>query len=642
MTSAAGATTGARLEKFAMLALWGLAVAACLLGCFAKPPESVVGDRAGQLFDLVRVICTTGLVLTLLLGPGIALRAFARRPEISLGFLPLPGLALLVLTGGLTWALADSVGAQATSLAVLAPVLAVLGAGLFLADEPEGLLAPEERRALLIVGSLLGLAISRALWSLGPDGELFAGQISRTLEVGSRPDSRIPFHVVQLVANGTAPYSELGSSYFSPYNFSSRGPLAGIAETPLVLLGGGRPPTTMPDQGWSPFDAQGFMAFRLAAMAFSATAFLSLWTLTRRLAGARAAQLAVLLAATAPVLLHEVWYTWPKLLAASFVLLAAVSLIDGRPLRAGALVGLGYLMHPMALLSAPALLLIALWPLVGAKLKRPRLEQAFLLLLGIGAFALLWKLVNGDHYQQDGFLTYITEAGPQIKASPWGDPGAWFSHRAESLGNTVVPMMLAGFHGDNPSINVFGGSSTTVIHVFFQYWNTLPFGVAILFFPLLLLSLWRAWRRWKWPVTVGIVIPFLTFLVYWGSYTTGMLPEGMQTWVLSLFAAVAVQQAATGFPWLRSTPVRVLLTLRTVEVLAAATIPTVITRDELLSAQYDLTDVAAVIGIFGFWACLAALVWFERPASVDESPERSARATKPARLSAAASALGSE
>jgi hypothetical protein len=346
-------------------------------------------------------------------------------------------------------------------------------------------------------------------------------------------------------------------------------------------------------------------------MAFSCTALLSLWTLTRRLAGTRAAQLAVLLAATTPFLLHEAWFTWPKLLAASFALLAAVSLIDERPLRAGLLVGVGYLMHPAALLAVPALALIALWPLTGAELRRPRLKPALLLLFGVGIFMVFWRVVNGDHYQQDGFFTYLTEAGPGIDGSPWGEPGAWLSHRLESVGNTLVPMMLALFHGDNPSINFFGGSSPAVIHVFFQSWNTLPFGIGIVFFPLALLSLWRAWRLWKWPVSVAVAVPFLTFAVYWGSYTTGLLPEGLQTWILILFVVIAVQQRQAAFSWLRSTPIRALLSLRALELLAVAVVPTLATRSQLVTVEYDLVDSAALLGMLGFCAALAALIWLE-------------------------------
>lgn len=613
-------TAGARRERAAVLVLWGLAAAACVLGVLAKPPTVMPGGLRAQVLDLLRVLCTTALVLVVVLGPGVVLRSLLGRREVGLGFLPLPGIVLLICVGGLAWVLAKPVGAHVVSFAVLTPVLAGLLYGALRAG-PEGMLEPGERRALLTVGCLLGLAIARALWSLGPEGELFAGGISRTLEVGSRPDSRIPFHVVQLVANGTAPYSELGSSYFSPYNFSSRGPLAGIASAPLVLMAGGTPPTGLPDGiSWTPFDPQGFMAFRLAMMTLSSTALLSLWTLTRRLAGARAAQFAVLLAATTPFLLHETWFTWPKMLAASMALLTAVLLIERRPLSAGLVLGFGYLMHPVALLSLPALLLLALWPLAGAQLKRPQVKQALWLLFGVGVFVLLWRLVNGSNFRQDDFLIYLTEAGPGIQASPWADPATWGADRLESIGNTLVPMLLALAHGDNPSINFFGGTSPPIIHIFFQYWNTLPFGVGIVFFPLLLLSLWRAFVRWKWAVFVAVVVPFVTFAVYWGSYTTGMLPEGLQTWVITLFAVVAVQQRQAAFAWLRSTPIRVVLTLRVVEMLAVVLVPTLATRSELVSAQYNLVDTAALLGVAGFCACLGALVWRSDPSRTAKVP----------------------
>lgn len=601
-----------------MFFVWFLAVLACVLGAVATPPAEYNGGLARQALDLIRVVCTTALALVLLLGPGIVLRLTFPARSIPLGFLPLPGIALLVCAGGLVWVLADSVGAHAASLAVLGPILATLPFGLMQGGPPGGTLDAGERRALLIVGGLLGFAIGRALWSVGPEGELFAGTISRTLEVGSRPDSRISFHVVQLVANGTAPYSELGASYFAPYDFSSRGPLAGIASAPVVLLAGGRPPTAMPDQPWAPFDPQGFMAFRLMMMAFSTSALLSLWTLVRRLAGEGAARFALLLAATAPVLVHETWFTWPKLLAASFVFLAAICLIDGRALRAGLLVGVGYLMHPVALLSMPALALMALWPLHGADWRRPQVRQAILLLLGVAVFFVFWRVVNGDHYTQDGFFNYLTEAGPGVHTPPWSDPLSWAGHRLESLGNTLVPLLLPLGYGDSPQINVFGGTSPAVIHYFFQYWNTLPFGVAIVFFPLLLLSLWRAWRQWKWAVTITVGIPLLAFTVYWGSYLTGMLPEGLQTWVLTLFAVVAIQQRRAGFAWLRSAPIRAVLALRALEVLIMATIPVVTTQALLVSEQYELVDVA---GLFAMTVCalgLAALVWSASATALSE------------------------
>lgn len=605
-----------------MLGLWSLAVFACVLGLIARPTEAQE-SLGQQLLDVVRIVSTTALSLVLVLGPGIVLRDLSGRRNVPLGFLPLPGIALLIAIGSCAWLLAGTFGSAKACFVCAAPLLALLFLGLMKAS-PKGMLEPGERSAMLIVGCLLGLAIARAFWFFGPEGELFAGMVSRTLEVGGRSDSRIPFHVAQLVAHGTHPYSALGTSYFAPYNFSSRGPLAGIASAPIVLLAGGRPPAEIPEAAWKPFDPSGFMAFRLAMTTLSCTALLSLWTLVRTVSTERAARFAVLLAATTPFLLHEAWFTWPKPLTASFVLLATVCLLGNRAAAAGVLVGVAYLMHPSALLAVPALSLLALWPLRGRDWRRPRIGYLLGLLLPVAAAVLFWKVVNGPHYIQDSFYSYLTEAGPGVHAAPWADPGTWIVHRLKSLELTVVPMTLALTQAGNPSINVFGGSSPFVIHFFFQYWNTLPFGVGIAFFPLLLVSLWRAWQRWRWPVLLAVVLPFVIFLVYWGSYTSGLLPEGLQTWVLMVLAVVAVQQAAAGFPWLRSRLARAILSLRALELLVVAVAPTWATHGELISAQYPLTDSLALIGCLAFCGGLAALVWLAEPGPAAESEEEKA------------------
>lgn len=596
-----------------MLSLLALAALACVLGLLAQPAAGPHEGGATQALDLLRAVATAALVVTLLLGPGIAWRALGPgRAGVGLAFLPLPGLGLLIVTGGLAWALAGAVDPRLTCVALLAPVLGLL-LGCLLAAGPGELLDPAERRCLLIAGGVLGFALARALWSLGPEGELYAGTVSRTLTVGDRSDSRIPFIIPQLVANDAGPYSELARTFFFPYDFSSRGPLPGLGSTPVVLLAGGRPPASFAEQPWAPFDAQGFMAYRIAMMAFACTAFVSLWDLTRRLAGGAAARFALLLAAMTPFLLHEVWFTWPKLLAASFVLLAGICVIDGRPLRGGLLAGLGYLMHPVALISLPALALLALWPLRGAVWKRPRFGYLVGFGAGLAVFLIAWRLVNGDHYTQSGFADYLTQAGFDFDPSI----GAWLVFRAESVVNTLVPLALPLFSGGNVSINVVGGSSPAAIHFFFQYWNTLPFGFAIVFVPLLLLSLWRAGRRWPWPIAATVVIPLAAFAVYWGASSTGMMREGLQAWALTLIAVVACQQATTGFPWLRSRPTRALLSLRAAELLAVALGPALATGHHVLvSDAYALTDTLALLAMVGAAAAFAALIW-SAPAEPD-------------------------
>lgn len=207
-------------ERAAMLGLLAAAALACLLGVASPPPESSHATFGRELVDLVRVASTAALAVTLLLGPGILWRALSER-EIGLGFLPLPGFALLIATGALAWLLADALEPRLACFAVLAPVLGLLLGGL-LGVGPDDLLAPEEQRALFLVSLALGLAISRSLWSLGPIAELYEGSISRTLVPEGRPDSRTSFLVTALVANGEPPTDRSAA----PSSFPTTSPVA--------------------------------------------------------------------------------------------------------------------------------------------------------------------------------------------------------------------------------------------------------------------------------------------------------------------------------------------------------------------------------------------------------------------------------
>lgn len=379
-----------------------------------------------------------------------------------------------------------------------------------------------------------------------------------------------------------------------------------MASAPIVLMTGGRPPLGAPDQPWQPFDAQGFMAFRIAMIVFSCTALLSLWELVRRIGGAPAARFALLLGVSTPFLYADLWFTWPKLLAASFVLLAGLCVIERQPFRAGLLLGVGYLMHPSALIGGLAVGLLALWPLAGARLLRPRISGALLLVAGTAVSVLAWRLFNGSHFIQDSFIEYVTQAYPHYHASV----GQWIEFRLATLGNTLVPGFLPLFHSDSVSINAPFATSPGVVHFFFQPWTGVPFGLGILFFPLLLVSLWRAGRRWPWPIAATVVLPLLAFAIYWGASITGLLREGMQAWVLTLIAVVALQQAAAGFPWLRSLPIRAILTLRAVEVLALAVGATLGTWDfNPIRALFKFNDAVAVLLILFFSLLLIRTVW---------------------------------
>ena len=592
-----------------MLALLAGAALACLLGLAKPATEATHTALNREALDLVRVLLTTCLAVTLVMGPGIAMRVLLDRP-IRLAFLPLFGIGVMVVAGCLAWSLHGVLATEIACLAVAAPVLGLM-LGVLLTAGPEDLLTGEERRTLLLLGIPVGLAIARSLWSLGPIGELDAGLIARNLWTEGRPDSHIPFVVTQMVAHGTAPYGAEGYDLFLPYLFSSRGPIAGIASAPVVLLTGGRPVLGVPNQHWEPFDAQGFMAYRIVMITMSATALLTMWELVRKLAGPRAARLALLLGIGTPFVFAELTFTWPKLLAASFILLAALWLIERKPLRAGLAIGVGYLFHPGALLGYSALGLLALWPLRGAKPKRPRVGSLLLMGAGTAVFVVAWTIANSPH-SQSGFLEYFTQAAPNYHPSVW----EWTTFRLTSLADTLVPLYLPIFQDHNVSINTLAGTSPGVSHFFFQYWTGVPFGFAILFFPILLVSLWRFAKRWTWPFFAVVVIPFVFFWIYWGNGTSGFLREGMQAWVLAVIAVIAVEQAASHFSWMRSRAIRAILVLRAFEVFALAVGATLGTRgpnpisvDAYFS--YALNDAFACTAIVFFSGLMMFAIWRE-------------------------------
>ena len=339
--------------------------------------------------------------------------------------------------------------------------------------------------------------------------------------------------------------------------------------------------------------------------------------LARRIGGLRAARLAIMLGAATPFLLDELVFAWPKLLAAAFVLLAGLEIVERRPLRSGLLGGIGYLMHPSALLGLAGVGLLALWPLRRANWRRPDIRAAALLAAGVAVSVIAWRLFSGPHFNQNSFLEYFSEAGSNAHPSA----GAWIDYRLGSLGNTLVPLMLPLFYASNHSINVFGGQSPPVIHFFFQYWAGVPFGLAFIFFPLLLISLWRAAQRWPWPFLAVVVAPLALFTVDWGSSVAGMLREGMQWWALTLLAVVALQQAAAGFPWLRSKPIRAILSLRALEALAALVGMTLGTNGfQLIGGQYRLNHVAAVALMLTCSLGMASAIG-EPPPTASKCPE---------------------
>lgn len=584
------------------------AIAVVSLAVFARP----LGEQASPAGACVRTFLVVVLTTAVLVGPGLALRFYVSRlAGASVGWLILPGGALLAATGLLAWVLAaHGVPAALTSRVVLIPLtIALLGLAIGSLWR-RGSLETGDATAFTIVLFLLLVGVGRDLYSVGVVGELYGGLVSRTYEATIIPDSRISYHTVQLVANGAPPYGKFAHSLLAPYNFSSRGPLPGLAAAPIVLSSGAQVPAVLPDQPWAPFDQQGFAAYRLAMETFAVFALLSLYSLMRVVSSTRTALFALVLAATTPFVVHEVYFTWPKLATAGMLLLSAEQVLRRRPLRAGLLVGLAYLLHPSGLFWLPALLILEVlwvWREEPSRRLRAIVWVVGLTLAGSVVVVAGWQLVNlghtsGGHRGQGSFLEYPLEAA-QRRATGFRD---WADWRLQTLSDTLIPFHQFLTDSTQPYTLPPGQPARAAVRLGLGYWGTLPLGGGILFYPLLLFGLARAAIRYPF-LTVGcIVLPFLAFVLYWGSVNLGLLQQGMHAWVLGTLAMYALVRS--GSRWWPLRLERCILTLRVPEVGFMILFPAVWTQRTLISPSYRITDTVALaamaVGLGGLMWCL--------------------------------------
>lgn len=651
MTSSLGGAwfRSAPSKRAALRAIAVFALADLALGAVTPAsPHSVANTDSLSVATSAGWVLRLGLAsagaLCFVLGPGFALRRFVAPGSLlnNLAFVWVPGALYLAAVGTSAWLLAFAVDPQVVATALLVPVPLIL---LWSTRRPDdgSPVRRDEWPVLLLVICLLAIGVGRAAWSEGPVGELYGGTVSRTLDATDRSDSRIQYNVVLLVANGLAPYGAISTGLFAPYNFYARGPIAGLGAAPVVLAGGSTPkihlagneitaPTVeaaLAQEPWEPFDAQGFATYRILLMLLGATCVLSSYGLIRRFLRPQAALAAASLVAMSPFVVHEVYFTWPKLYAASFAVVALIALLERRPFIAGFMLGLAYLAHPSALIAAPALALVwasVLWrgaPRLCNRSRSLRTERWPLrwardvawMMLGLLLIYAGWRVANAGH-TVDYFSSYISSAD----SHPHVTFGTWADSRIHSLANTLIPFRLYFSDGNSVGINAVGASSPGVIRFSSLYTATLPFAVGILYFPVFVLGLARFARRAASLFVAGVVAPFVGFLIYWGGPTTGLIREGFQfPFLIAIVAAFVGHSVVPGSGrWARV--VRIAATARAIEIVFMVMVPTVATMGLVGSRLFAITDLVAVVLMIAGVVGLTLMTWWSFGSRMDVRP----------------------
>ena len=509
---------------------------------FSHPFESSAGPLTAA-YHFLQIATTTARALTLIWGPGLAGIARAAQPRVSTadGATRLTAVAsewqtliligsgplLLASFGTAIWCAGGVVPPATFARGLAVATWLALGRALW----RHGFRPPLPAAAFRVLGvtALVTTAVvARSFHSVGPPGELFRGTVSRNFEMADRIDSRYSFYVVQAAAHHWAPASPQAEKFFFPWTFFSRGPLAGLATTPLVLATGGKPPTVFPEARWLPYDATGFAAYRITMIALAGTVIVALFLVLLPLAGEAWAAIAAGLLALSPFGVHEMLFTWPKWAATAW-LIASFGLAHARrPLGAGLALGVGFMFHPLVLLWAPWL---ALW----AAGRMPRSFAAMSgalgkIAAGTAVIVVPWMTIGAlmPHLSttplpgQVGFLRYWTRA--DWKIATWD---TWWSTRWMNFANTFVPLhgYLAEASFNHPKLNSAYEASGRLVRFSQLWWNSLPFAMGLGLWLISLAALWRAARHMLAAVGLLVIAPTVFITAYWGMDPLGLMRE---------------------------------------------------------------------------------------------------------------------
>lgn len=562
--------------------------------------------------QLLEILLAADTAFVALLAPGFLLRQiwFARTGRLfSLIWVAVPGLLGLALLGTAAWLTLPQFDPAKICRFVLA-IFFVLTACTFLRIRFSNLVTKVELRVLLVGLGLAAICIAKSIYSLGPVGELYHDQIARTLEIGGRSDSKLPYHVAQLVGLRQGPNSPLARTLYATWTFSDRGQLVALAAVPLILAGPTQVLNHQPSDVWTIFDPQGFGAYRVSMIVFAACSLLFVYGICQHFLPEDWSLFAVLVTATAPFFVHETYFTWPKLEMAAFVLLAGYLALRARFLLSGLALGLAYMCHPAALFSAPAL--IGVIVLVGSRagvMDRRFSKRAFqlatatiLLFVGLGIWMVFWRVVNGSQYSQGVFLSFAAASG-KLPATPVN----WLTYRVESLLNTFVPLNQFLFHSTDTSVNSIEGPSPPVVRFFVQPWSAVPFATGLGFFFCLLPLVYVGFKKARsWAIFV-LAVPLIIFTGYMGVDSSGLLKDGLHAWFLSLliFSIVVWKKYGTGSQvfwricnWA--------LVSRAADLLLMMLLPVIWTQHSIVRPPFVLTDILALCAMIAgtAWLCV--------------------------------------
>lgn len=500
-------------------------------GAWLGVGPALAADTAGG-DPLLRPMVNTGFFLAhavalagFLFIPGMAIRSLMRKRPISIALLPIAGFALAAGAGLAIWLLGPShAGTISTSFKLLHAALAV--AVLAFAHRARAYGA-DECHASRLYWAVVAVVLAWSIVPLTVEKEFFAGTNARGRMVASPPDCRIPFFTAAYFLDRADGGADQTRYFGNEWTATSRGPLAAwmtLAGLTVFEIEPGEPPLVSP-HAW-PADREGYFISRIAGILTNGLVILGALAVLQIFAPARRDLIWFGLGwvALSPVVMINVAFLWPKMLATYFGLLAIAEIArERRGPESGLWLALSYLSHPVGvLIAAPVLLWSGVLAARGAWLFRVRVDRFFFGMawraLWMIVFASPWLLFKALEGKPDVFLRYPLGDGRALETA--ASLGSWFACRWDNIWYSLVPGAL---WNSQLLVQWAGGSLSIPGHWAMNCAKTLPFGVGIAMFLLVVRWLWvRSNGTLAWFRICVLGVGFLLMVVVWGFSRDGL------------------------------------------------------------------------------------------------------------------------
>ncbi|MCP5196815.1 MAG: hypothetical protein H6974_08535 [Gammaproteobacteria bacterium] len=504
-----------------------------------------IGLKQAEIINsYIKFLITALSVLVIVFMPGIFINNISFR-KINSEFLAIPGLLILSVIGFLFWIIPQVFYFKILIIFIFFLLFVITITTVKSLKNTIGYINRLEFLFFLCIftqGLLIGIN------PMPVAQEFFRGTSMPSRMVASPPDHAIPYQTAAYFFHRKDGIEDR-ERYFGQWSVTSRGPLVPLGINALFHFYGEYPddPPNLNLSVW-PLGEGGSHIARIYGWLCNALVIFGVFRLMSAMRASEfATAVALLWTALSPVVLINVVFLWPKLLAAFFLLLAMADAIEKKYLRSGFFLALAWLSHPIGALFFPVFLFYIfiadffgnMWKGTAWRdwLSKNQFSGWAIFLLAVIITMIPWIAYKQYIGYPDVFFKYFLSDGRGIL--PAENFTSWLDTRWRNFWLTLSP---AAFYFSDNMKSWLDGEIPNYLRWTIQYAKTLPgqvgFSMFLIAYRVILndcLYITKKSRKLKFYLFF-IWSAFLLMIVFWGFSNDGLGRNSLEPLTLFIIA----------------------------------------------------------------------------------------------------------